>query len=403
MENYIALAVPVFLAIIFVEWLADRLQDGGSYSLPDSVSSLSCGVLSQLCSVLSAGVFIGFFGYLYAALRPFAPVALSESSAAAWLLALVGVDFAYYWWHRWSHQVNFLWALHVVHHQSRNYNLTTALRQSSFSVAISWTVYVPLALLGVPLKVTLAMMSFNTLYQFWIHTRLIGRLGFLEIFLNTPSHHRVHHGVNEKYIDKNYAGMLISWDRWFGTFQEEQEEPEYGITSSFDSYDAAWANLHYWKDLAELSRQARGFDKVKVWFMYPGWKPAALKPQPRAASPASGSPTRGRYAAVQLAIGIAALSVLYRSTAPWAERLLWGAAIAAALISAGRLMDRKPLARAIEAARVAGMAGSGLVFSIWAPNPAALWLWLGAAGGAAGWAFSQWTGRARLESAVSSF
>lgn len=396
--NYIALAVPVFLGMILIEWLADRREGTPSFDLGDSVSNLGCGVLSQVCSIFATVVVAAAFGGLYGGLMRLAPTQLSPSSWLAWLLAFFGVDLAYYWWHRASHQVNVLWAMHIVHHQSARYNLTVALRQGSFSVAVYWVVYLPLAVLGVPFKVVLAMTSINTLYQFWIHTEKIRRLGFLEAFLNTPSHHRVHHGVNSRYIDKNYGGMLINWDKIFGTFQAEDETPVYGITSPFSSLSPGWANLHYWFELAELSRRATAWsDKLKVWLMYPGWTPMGLDKPSKSAAGAVTSPGAKRYTAVQLGAGILALGGLYRLSGPWSLMAAWGAVITATMISIGWLLDLRPWARFVEFLRVAGLAGSGLALWCLYFSPISWWLWAGAAAGAAGWAISL---RARPESAA---
>jgi hypothetical protein len=176
-----------------------------------------------------------------------------------------------------SHEVNALWAAHIVHHQSEDYNLSVALRQSWFQSAFSWVFYLPLALFGFDPIMFLTISSFNTLYQFWIHTRTIGSMGPLEWILNTPSHHRVHHGSDPKYLDKNHAGTLIIWDRIFGTFKKEMEEPHYGITSPLKSWNPVWANFHYWRDLFNLASHAVGWkDKVLVFIKPPGWRPEYL-------------------------------------------------------------------------------------------------------------------------------
>ena len=194
-----------------------------------------------------------------------------------WIFLFIGVDFFYYWFHRMSHQVNFLWAAHVVHHQSEEYNLTVALRQSWFQGWFSWFFYLPLAFLGFQPLMFLTLSAFNTLYQFWIHTRAIKSMGFLEYILNTPSHHRVHHGSNPKYIDKNHAGTLIIWDRLFGTFQKEEDEVYYGTTKPLASWNPLWANVQYWDELIKTARQANGFrDKINVFIKPPGWFPESL-------------------------------------------------------------------------------------------------------------------------------
>jgi sterol desaturase/sphingolipid hydroxylase (fatty acid hydroxylase superfamily) len=174
-----------------------------------------------------------------------------------------------------SHEINAIWATHIVHHQSEEYNLTVALRQSWFQAFFSTLFYLPLAWIGFDPITTVTVIAFNTLYQFWIHTELIKNMGWFEWIFNTPSHHRVHHGSNPEYIDKNHGGTLIVWDRIFGTFQAEQVAPVYGITTPLRSWNPFHANFHYWNDLIQLSaRASRATDKLKVFFAAPGWQPA---------------------------------------------------------------------------------------------------------------------------------
>ena len=187
----IALSIPVFFLLIGVELWVERRERRSLYRLNDSLNDLACGTIQQLAGVFAKTAL--FAGYVVIFER-FALFALDPASPWVWLAAFVGVDFCYYWFHRLSHEVNFLWAAHIVHHQSEEYNLSVALRQSAVQQFFSAPFYWPLALLGVPPKVFLLVEAFDTLYQFWIHTRTIGKLGPLEAVLNTPSHHRVHHG-----------------------------------------------------------------------------------------------------------------------------------------------------------------------------------------------------------------
>jgi sterol desaturase/sphingolipid hydroxylase (fatty acid hydroxylase superfamily) len=340
-HDYIALAVPVFLGLILLERLADGAE-GRSFDLGDSIANLGCGVLSQVAAVATAALVGPVVAASYLAAARLAPLDLG-TTWVSWLVALLAVDFAYYWWHRAGHQVNALWAMHVVHHQSERYNLTVALRQPSFSGLIGWIVYVPIALLGVPLKVALAMTAFDTLYQFWIHTEKIGRLGPLELVLNTPSHHRVHHGVNPRYIDKNYGGILIVWDRLFGTFEAESERPVYGITKPLASLDPGWANLHYWFELARLSAAARGArEKLSVWLMYPGWRPAGVPAARTVETAPSPSPAAERLSLALLAAGIVLLSLLQHARGPWPRSAVLAALVCALILAAGRTLDRRP-------------------------------------------------------------
>lgn len=218
----------------------------------DAMGDLACGITSQ-----GIGIFLKLATVpLYAvAFRRLSIVSWAEGSPWPWLIGIVGYDLCYYWWHRQSHERNALWAVHVVHHQSDDFNLAVALRQDWFGPLTSAVFGLPLALLGVPPEVYLASVSINLLYQFWIHTELIGRLGAFERIFNSPSHHRVHHGTNPQYLDKNYGGILIVWDRIFGTFEDEVERPAYGITTQFRSFDAVHANVAYWREIVALARQ----------------------------------------------------------------------------------------------------------------------------------------------------
>jgi len=280
---YITYAVPVFFLLIGVELVVALWEHKKAYRLHDSINDLSCGITEQMVGLFLKGLlFAGYVGtYGYATGRGINLVDVDSYSASGkWMAAVVlflGVDCAYYWFHRIAHEYNAPWAGHVVHHSSEDYNLAVALRQGTFQGVFSWVFYLPLALLGFPPAWFAAMSSFDTLYQFWIHTRLIGKLGPLEWVLNTPSHHRVHHGRNPKYLDKNYAGALIIWDRMFRTFQAEEEEPVYGLTKPLNSWNPLWANLHVWRDLCRDAWMApRWVDKLRIWFMPQGWRPQGL-------------------------------------------------------------------------------------------------------------------------------
>ncbi|MEO8453265.1 MAG: sterol desaturase family protein, partial [Gemmatimonadota bacterium] len=202
------------------------------------------------------------------------------AALASWVAVFLLDDLIYYWVHRKSHEVNILWAGHVVHHSSEEYNLSVALRQSSLHGLLTWIFYLPLALLGVPVVMWAICHALNLIYQFWIHTRGVRRLPrMLEAVLNTPSHHRVHHGVNPQYQDRNYAGVFIVWDRLFGTFEPEVEEPVYGITKPLASWNPVWANVHVFAEIGRDARAAAGWrDRLQIVFGHPGWKPASLGP-----------------------------------------------------------------------------------------------------------------------------
>jgi sterol desaturase/sphingolipid hydroxylase (fatty acid hydroxylase superfamily) len=365
--NYIQLAIPVFFVLIGIELLAARLLERDSYRLSDSVGDLSCGVLQQIGELFfKTALFAGYAG-LYSGYR-LGSVPLH--AAWAWAACFVAQDFLYYWFHRFSHEVNAGWAAHVVHHQSEEYNLTVALRQGAFQPAISWVFYLPLATFGFPPAMFLAVSSFNTLYQFWIHTRLVGRLGPLEWVLNTPSHHRVHHARNPRYIDRNHGGTLIVWDRLFGTFAREQDEPVYGITKPLASFNPIWANLHYWAEMWDVARRAgRPLDRLRVLWKQPGWRPPDLggpllpTEVDRASYVKFDVPLPGALKLYVLgqfaAVLLATTAYLQQNEAlDPGTRVAGAAAITWSLLSLGGLLDRRPWAVGLEAARLVGLAVS---------------------------------------------
>ena len=269
----VGLAVPVFLTLIALEFIVDRVRGTRYYRLADAINSLSCGVLSTGMRVFFG--FLGLFTYEWVFVHA-APVHLPANWATG-VFAFVFYDLCYYWQHRCGHTVGLFWASHVVHHQSEEFNLTTALRQPGTGSFTNWVFYIPMALAGVPTGVFLLAGVAQLFYQFWPHTRLIGRLGFLDRWIQTPSNHRVHHAQNDIYLDKNYVGVFLLWDHLFGTFQEELDaEPcIYGIRGQLRSWNPVWANLHYYWAMAQDSWHAASWrDKLRVWVAAPGWRPA---------------------------------------------------------------------------------------------------------------------------------
>jgi sterol desaturase/sphingolipid hydroxylase (fatty acid hydroxylase superfamily) len=273
----VAMAIPAFFLLIGVEAFVAWRQGRRVYRAGDVVADLGCGVFQQIVGLFARTVLGAGYLVSYATLRV---ADWPTHWWVTWVLTFILVDLCYYWFHRTSHRVNLLWAAHVVHHQSEDYNLAVALRQGAAQAFFSWAFYVPLAVLGLPPLVFFTCKSINTLYQFWIHTQLVDRLGPLEWVMNTPSHHRVHHGRNPKYIDRNHAGVFIVWDRWFGTFEPEAEAPVYGITHPVDSFDPIRAHLRPWREIWARSRQARGWDRLWVWLKEPGWTPRDVQWHP---------------------------------------------------------------------------------------------------------------------------
>ncbi len=271
--DYIALSIPIFFILIAIELAYTYSKKLRYFRLNDSLANLSQGIGQQIIGVFMKTALFFCYLYIYEHWRFFT----LPNTIWIWILLFFVVDFFYYWFHRKSHEINALWAAHVVHHQSEEYNLTVALRQSWFQGWFSWIFYLPVAFIGFNPIMFLTMTAFNTLYQFWIHTRTIGNMGWLEYIFNTPSHHRVHHGSNPKYIDKNHGGTLIIWDRLFGTFQKEEETVYYGITKPVNSWNPVWANFQNWADIVKLAGMMRTWkDKILVFINPPGWQPDYL-------------------------------------------------------------------------------------------------------------------------------
>jgi len=273
-------SIPVFFLLIGIELVYDawqkRKSGEGLYRLNDALNNIACGVIEQITGVFAKVFTVGAFVVVYEWAQPFRPYDM-PSNWFFYIAAFVAIDLAYYWSHRLSHQVNLFWTGHVIHHQSEDYNLSVALRQGAFQKLFTFWVYLPLAALGVPPMWFALSVGLNLLYQFWIHTEVVRSMGPLEWVLNTPSHHRVHHGRNPQYIDKNHAGVFIIWDRMFGTFAPEVERPTYGITKPTGTFNPVWAHTLPFVELGRELRAIPSFaDKVRYLFKPPGWYPASL-------------------------------------------------------------------------------------------------------------------------------
>ena len=282
--DLIALAVPFFLLALIIELVVDRYRRTGYYRANDAINSLSAGTLSTTIGYFTKFLPLIAWGFV---LQNFALIDMpldwfdaSPRGIALWVTAAVAWDFCYYWFHRFSHEVSVLWAAHAVHHQSEDYNLSTALRQTSTGFIFGWIFYLPLFVIGFPLEILITVNAVNLIYQFWVHTQHVRRMGVLDYILVTPSNHRVHHAQNERYIDKNYGGMFILWDRMFGTFEDERDDDPvvFGVRKPLSNWNPFWANLQVYDYLLFDARHARRWrDKIGVWFRRTGWRPADVE------------------------------------------------------------------------------------------------------------------------------
>lgn len=381
-ERLVALAIPVFLLAMVVEWLVNRawLQRKGrqsptggigGYRLADTLTDLGAGIgqqaLDPLLRIIGVGAFVAVQSHL-------ALLQWDLKSLAQWLAAVVLVDLCFYWFHRASHRVNLLWAVHHVHHSSDEYNLAVALRQPWLEKLVDIPFYLPLALLGMPVEMYLGAFTIDLLYQFFIHTRWVPKLGPLEWVLNTPSHHRVHHGVNPQYIDTNYGGVLIVFDRLFGTFVAESVEPTFGTVKPLRSWSAPWANVVVWADLWQASRTTRNiWDKLRIWWAPPEWRPHDLGGKVTIAEPVASergwqgaqSPQARRFAiAALLAVVALMLPFLWTQATLRVPDLCLFAAGAIALMAAwGAALEGRPFAKPLALVSVLGL---GLGWPLWA-------------------------------------
>jgi sterol desaturase/sphingolipid hydroxylase (fatty acid hydroxylase superfamily) len=291
MRDPVLFAIPFFLLLLIIEWTAARRLEhldeagrpgSGAYLTRDSWASISMGLVSVLTT--GAWKFLALLGY--AAIYTYlAPWHLSATKWYTWVLAILGVDLLFYTYHRTAHRVRLIWATHQAHHSSQYFNFATALRQK-WNNSGEILVWIPLPLLGIPPWMVFASFSVNLIYQFWIHTERIGKLWRpYEFVFNTPSHHRVHHGMDQEYLDRNYGGILILWDRLFGSFQPEVFRPHYGLTKPVETFNI-------WKlqtrEYVAIGRDVRATgrlrDKLGYIFGPPGWQPMA--------APATGGPSQ---------------------------------------------------------------------------------------------------------------
>ena len=271
--DLVVYAVPFFIVAMLVELGYGLWTGRNTYRLNDSVSSLFLGVLSQARRFVTLGV----GGYVYYLITAYFSLPLMDTGSwVTWVVAFVLYDFCYYWLHRLGHERTILWAAHVAHHQSEDYNLTTALRQTSTGFLLGWIFYIPMFLIGIPAEVVVTVGSLNLIYQFWVHTEHLPKLGWYEWIFVTPSNHRVHHAQNDVYLDRNYGGVFILWDRLFGSFQEElDEEPVvFGIRGPLRSWNPIHALTHIYVDMVQdCWRAASWRDKLNVWVARTGWQP----------------------------------------------------------------------------------------------------------------------------------
>jgi sterol desaturase/sphingolipid hydroxylase (fatty acid hydroxylase superfamily) len=271
--NALLYAIPGFVVLILIEIAYGHFTNKQTHTVMDTISSLSSGVTNIIKD--SLGLVVALISYPFLLKH----LALFEIQATwlVYVVAFIAIDFASYWNHRLCHKVNFFWNIHVIHHSSEEFNLACALRQTISNIIGYYPVFlIPAALFGVPHEVIGVLAPIHLFAQFWYHTKHIGKLGILEYVFVTPSQHRVHHAINDVYIDKNLAAIFCVWDRWFGTFQEELDDvpPVYGVLKPASTWNPIIINFqHLWRLIKDAWKTNSYLDKLRIWFMPTGWRP----------------------------------------------------------------------------------------------------------------------------------
>jgi len=362
----IVLVTPLFLLLICIELWVGLRRGRNTYRLNDALSSIGLGMLSQLVGVLTTVFTLGIYVWVF---EHAALLQLSASSIWVWGLGLLLYDFLYYWHHRFGHTTALFWAAHAVHHQSEDYNLSTALRQTSSGWLAGWIFYLPMAVIGFPPLVFVVVALIDLLYQYWVHTQQIGRLGWFDRWFCSPSNHRVHHAVNDPYLDRNYGGILIIWDRLFGSFQVELDaEPcVYGTRDALRSWNPVRANWQVYGELLRKTRRATGLrDKLRVWWEPAHWQPPGLAGpapvlpyDPRAQQRYDPAMSAGRryaaLAAFALLLGATATALWWAHLMAAWQQALCLVAVAAGMSGVGRLCSATRTARASAEAHAPGV------------------------------------------------
>lgn len=264
--NVLAFAVPLFTSLMLLEYFIAKKKKLPYFNLHNSIANVSVGIAERLCDVFVAGLFY----FVYDDLQKQYGLFHIKPGIFLWILLFILTDFVWYWYHRLAHEINIFWMAHVVHHQSEDFNYTASARITVFQAFVRTGFWAILPLIGFPAGMITSLLLVHGLYPFFIHTRLIGKLGVLEYILVTPSHHRVHHASDEKYLDKNYGDVLIIWDKLFGTFKKEEEEPVYGLTKPLKTYSFLWQHFHFAIELWLAVKSKPTFkEKLKVIFGKP--------------------------------------------------------------------------------------------------------------------------------------
>lgn len=274
--NYLAFVLPAFFLFLFIEYQVAKLKKRDDiFKYESSISNISIGIAERLLNLFIAASFYQLFYYIYENYALFQ----IPNTWFTWIALILATDFVWYWYHRLGHEVNFLWAAHIVHHQSEEFNLTVAARITTLQALIRNIFWCVLPFVGFHPALVIFILLFHGIYSFFTHTQMIGKMKWLEYIFITPSLHGIHHASDEKYLDKNYGDVFVFWDKMFGTFQKEEEKPNYGLTHPIKSYSFLWQHFHYYLEIWEAAKRTNGFkNKLKVVFGSPAVMDQDIRP-----------------------------------------------------------------------------------------------------------------------------
>jgi len=344
--NYLAFAIPAFFLFLYMEYkLSIALKKEDVYKFESSISNVSIGIAERLLDLFVAASFYSVFAWVYTNYALFN----IPNVWWVWVVLILATDLVWYWYHRLGHEVNFLWAAHIVHHQSEEFNLTVSARITVFQSIIRNVFWCILPFIGFHPNMVLTILIVHGSYSFFTHTQVIKRIRWLEYFLITPSLHGIHHASDEKYLDKNYGDVFVFWDKLFGTFQEEEERPKYGLTHPVKSYSFLWQHFHYYLELIEACKRADGFKgKMKIIFGGPATLDQEIRPilERKYLQHKSSSAYRFKFKTyLNIQIGVSALLLTF-ITAVYTllgldDKIFIASFILLTLINCGALMEQR--------------------------------------------------------------
>ena len=356
--NFIGLAVPLFMFFIGLEYYVSKKRGKNFFQYAESIANLNVGIAERLMDLFVTGLFFFVFKYVH---THFALFDL-KANWWTWILLFLGTDLVWYWYHRSAHEINAFWAAHVVHHQSEDFNYTVSARITVFQAVLRTMFWSVLPLIGFPAEMITTLLLIHGLYPFFIHTRVLGKWGWFEKVLVTPTHHGIHHASNPEYLDKNYGDVLIIWDKMFGTFAKENKDVEivYGLTKPLNSHSFLWQHFHFPMEIWMNFRHARGFRaRWKVLF----GKPDDLDPRYRSVlerrllnvQPVRQSTDAIRqYVTAQTVFSMCLLFVIvtFNEWFPPVQLVLWSLFILVSLINSGAILDQRRWIFYLEYSRV---------------------------------------------------